>query len=198
MEIYIDNKKCQAPKNINFSGAMDIINDILKKQNKIVLNLYINGKELDENLLLRSENIKLIEVSTRSNRESIIESLGALGSHINKYFILLEELLASTSEYIDIEKINDMLILVTWTYSVLLAMKDNTAIDFSYVDFDEFLQDFKNAFEEAQKALELEDVGKLFDILDYELGELMLDIQSNLNAYYEEIVNEELRTNILN
>ncbi|WP_454754929.1 hypothetical protein [Cetobacterium ceti] len=198
MDIFIDNKRHKVPKNIGFSGAMDEINRVLKKQDKILQNIYVNGKEIVENSILKGQNVKLIEVSTRSSRGVIIQSLGMLEENIDSYFNNLDELLSSESSMVEYEKLDELLIFVAWTYSILIALKENTAIDLIYDDYDDFIFEFKRAFEDANQALEAEDTAQLFDILDYDLGSLMSGIEENIRVYYEQAEKEELRKDIMN
>lgn len=198
MDIFIDNKRHKVPKNIGFSGAMDEINRVLKKQDKILQNIYVNGKEIVENSILKGQNVKLIEVSTRSSRGVIIQSLGMLEENIDSYFNNLDELLSSESSMVEYEKLDELLIFVAWTYSILIALKENTAIDLIYDDYDDFIFEFKKAFEDANQALEAEDTAQLFDILDYDLGSLMSGIEENIRVYYEQAEKEELRKDIMN
>ncbi|SJZ48309.1 hypothetical protein SAMN02745174_00706 [Cetobacterium ceti] len=198
MDIFIDNKRHKVPKNIGFSGAMDEINRVLKKQDKILQNLYVNGKEIIENSILKGQNVKLIEVSTRSNRGVIMQSLGMLEENIDNYFDNLDEILNSESTMVEYEKLDEILIFVAWTYGILIALKENTAIDLIYDDYDDFIFEFKKAFEEANQALEAEDTVQLFDILDYDLGSLMSGIEDNIRVYYEQAEKEELRKDIIN
>lgn len=199
MEIYIDNTRYEIlEKNFNFSRAMNEINKILKKQDKVLLTLHVNGSNIEENSVVSSENVKLIEVSTRSHREIILESFGFFSDYLDYYFDLTDDIISGESAFIDAQKLYDVMQFIAWTYSLLLAIKDSTAIDLNYYDYDEFVQSFKMSFEAAQKAYENQDIEVLFDILEIELGEFLIDIENNLEGYEEQITKEEVMKNLLN
>lgn len=199
MEVFIDNKRYSlSDKNVSFSVALEEINQFLKRQDKVLLSLYVNGEEIDENDLLKSKDIKLIEVSTKTHREIIIESLYYLEEYIENFFNFTNELLDSNEDFIDTEKIETILTFTVWTYGLLVTIKENTALDLSYFDFDEFLADFKGALDSIKKAYENDDIETVLDVLEFELSEYMADLERNIEAYSEEVLNEEVRKNLLN
>lgn len=199
MEVFIDNKRYSlSNKNVSFSVALEEINQFLKRQDKVLLSLYVNGEEIDENDLLKSKDIKLIEVSTKTHREIIIESLYYLEEYIENFFNFTNELLDSNEDFIDTEKIETILTFTVWTYGLLVTIKENTALDLSYFDFDEFLADFKGALDSIKKAYENDDIETVLDVLEFELSEYMADLERNVEAYSEEVLNEEVRKNLLN
>lgn len=199
MEVFIDNKRYSlSDKNVSFSVALEEINQFLKRQDKVLLSLYVNGEEIDENDLLKSKDIKLIEVSTKTHREIIIESLYYLEEYIENFFNFTNELLDSNEDFIDTEKIETILTFTVWTYGLLVTIKENTALDLSYFDFDEFLADFKGALDSIKKAYENDDIETVLDVLEFELSEYMADLERNVEAYSEEVLNEEVRKNLLN
>lgn len=85
-----------------------------------------------------------------------------------------------------------------WFYNLLLLIKENHILDFIYEDFDEYIEDFKKELEVAEQAYEARDLIGFIDILEFSIGDLLIEFYDNVEDYYNDIAEEENRKRLLN
>lgn len=91
-----------------------------------------------------------------------------------------------------------MVIFLRWFYNLLLLIKENHILDFIYEDFDEYIEDFRKELEIAEHAYEARDLIGFIDILEFSIGDLLIEFYDNVEDYYNDIVEEENRKRLLN
>ena len=91
-----------------------------------------------------------------------------------------------------------MVIFLRWFYNLLLLIKENHILDFIYEDFDEYIEDFKKELEVAEQAYEARDLIGFIDILEFSIGDLLIEFYDNVEDYYNDIAEEENRKRLLN
>ena len=90
------------------------------------------------------------------------------------------------------------MIFLRWFYNLLLLIKENHILDFIYEDFDEYIEDFKKELEVAEQAYEARDLIGFIDILEFSIGDLLIEFYDNVEDYYNDIAEEENRKRLLN
>lgn len=203
MEVYVDNVKVEMKqKNFKSLGnAISAINKKLMKENKIPHEIYVNGSTLRDNSIIGGKDLKVIEVITRTHGAMILESILTAKESIDRYFEIFDDMEESGQESLNDEdeiQLIEMVIFLRWFYNLLLLIKENHILDFIYEDFDEYIEDFKKELEVAEQAYEARDLIGFIDILEFSIGDLLIEFYDNVEDYYNDIAEEENRKRLLN
>ena len=203
MEVYVDNVKMEMKqKNFKSLGnAISAINKKLMKENKIPHEIYVNGSTLRDNSIIGGKDLKVIEVITKTHGAMILESILTAKESIDRYFDIFDDMEESGQESLNDEdeiQLIEMVIFLRWFYNLLLLIKENHILDFIYEDFDEYIEDFKKELEVAEQAYEARDLIGFIDILEFSIGDLLIEFYDNVEDYYNDIAEEENRKRLLN
>lgn len=203
MEVYVDNVKMEMKqKNFKSLGnAISAINKKLMKENKIPHEIYVNGSTLRDNSIIGRKDLKVIEVITKTHGVMILESILTAKESIDRYFDIFDDMEESGQESLNDEdeiQLIEMVIFLRWFYNLLLLIKENHILDFIYEDFDEYIEDFRKELEVAEKAYEARDLIGFIDILEFSIGDLLVEFYDNVEDYYNDIAEEENRKRLLN
>ncbi|MDH6457305.1 hypothetical protein M2102_000933 [Fusobacterium sp. PH5-7] len=203
MEVYVDNVKVEMKqKNFKSLGnAISAINKKLMKENKIPHEIYVNGSTLRDNSIIGGKDLKVIEVITKTHGAMILESILTAKESIDRYFEIFDDMEESGQENLNDEdeiQLIEMVIFLRWFYNLLLLIKENHILDFIYEDFDEYIEDFKKELEVAEQAYEARDLIGFIDILEFSIGDLLIEFYDNVEDYYNDIAEEENRKRLLN
>ena len=203
MEVYVDNVKVEMKqKNFKSLGnAISAINKKLMKENKIPHEIYVNGSTLRDNSIIGGKDLKVIEVITKTHGAMILESILTAKESIDRYFEIFDDMEESGQESLNDEdeiQLIEMVIFLRWFYNLLLLIKENHILDFIYEDFDEYIEDFKKELEVAEQAYEARDLIGFIDILEFSIGDLLIEFFDNVEDYYNDIAEEENRKRLLN
>ncbi|MEJ6468333.1 chemotaxis protein [Fusobacterium ulcerans] len=203
MEVYVDNVKVEMKqKNFKSLGnAISAINKKLMKENKIPHEIYVNGSTLRDNSIIGGKDLKVIEVITKTHGAMILESILTAKESIDRYFEIFDDMEESGQESLNDEdeiQLIEMVIFLRWFYNLLLLIKENHILDFIYEDFDEYIEDFKKELEVAEQAYEARDLIGFIDILEFSIGDLLIEFYDNVEDYYNDIAEEENRKRLLN
>lgn len=203
MEVYVDNVKVEMKqKNFKSLGnAISAINKKLMKENKIPHEIYVNGSTLRDNSIIGGKDLKVIEVITKTHGAMILESILTAKESIDRYFEIFDDMEESGQESLNDEdeiQLIEMVIFLRWFYNLLLLIKENHILDFIYEDFDEYIEDFKKELEVAEQAYEARDLIGFIDILEFSIGDLLIEFYDNIEDYYNDIAEEENRKRLLN
>ena len=203
MEVYVDNVKMEMKqKNFKSLGnAISAINKKLMKENKIPHEIYVNGSTLRDNSIIGGKDLKVIEVITKTHGAMILESILTAKESIDRYFEIFDDMEESGQESLNDEdeiQLIEMVIFLRWFYNLLLLIKENHILDFIYEDFDEYIEDFRKELEVAEKAYEARDLIGFIDILEFSIGDLLVEFYDNVEDYYNDIAEEENRKRLLN
>ena len=203
MEVYVENVKMEMKqKNFKSLGnAISAINKKLMKENKIPHEIYVNGSTLRDNSIIGGKDLKVIEVITKTHGAMILESILTAKESIDRYFDIFDDMEESGQESLNDEdeiQLIEMVIFLRWFYNLLLLIKENHILDFIYEDFDEYIEDFRKELEVAEKAYEARDLIGFIDILEFSIGDLLVEFYDNVEDYYNDIAEEENRKRLLN
>ena len=203
MEVYVDNVKVEMKqkKFKSLGNAISAINKKLMKENKIPHEIYVNGSTLRDNSIVVGKDLKVIEVITKTHGAMILESILIAKESIDRYFDIFDDIEESGQESLNDEveiQLIEMVIFLRWFYNLLLLIKENHILDFIYEDFDEYIEDFRKELEIAEHAYEARDLIRFIDILEFSIGDLLIEFYDNVEDYYNDIVEEENRKRLLN
>lgn len=203
MEVYVDNVKVEMKqkKFKSLGNAISAINKKLMKENKIPHEIYVNGSTLRDNSIVVGKDLKVIEVITKTHGAMILESILIAKESIDRYFDIFDDIEESGQESLNDEveiQLIEMVIFLRWFYNLLLLIKENHILDFIYEDFDEYIEDFRKELEIAEHAYEARDLIGFIDILEFAIGDLLIEFYDNVEDYYNDIVEEENRKRLLN
>ncbi len=198
MDILIDNKKINF-ENKKFKSLgliMDEINKILEREGKMLCDIYVNGRVLTDNQMIMGDKIDVVEVVTQTPKIVILTALKDMKVFIEKYFESLEVIGTEVEIDDDMQLLGSLFEIVgglEWCNNVLLSIKENTAIDFIDENFDEILEDFRGCLNGIQDALNSRDMAAMYEMLEFDMSDILADISDDINFYYENILREELR-----
>lgn len=203
MEVYVDNVKVEMKqkKFKSLGNAISAINKKLMKESKIPHEIYVNGSTLRDNSIVVGKDLKVIEVITKTHGAMILESILIAKESIDRYFDIFDDIEESGQESLNDEveiQLIEMVIFLRWFYNLLLLIKENHILDFIYEDFDEYIEDFRKELEIAEHAYEARDLIGFIDILEFSIGDLLIEFYDNVEDYYNDIVEEENRKRLLN
>lgn len=203
MEIYVDNVKVEMKQKSfkSLGNAISAINKKLMKENKIPHEIYVNGSTLRDNSIIGGKDLKIIEVITKTHGALILESIITAKESIDRYFEIFDDMEESGQESLNDEdeiQLIEMVIFLRWFYNLLLLIKENHILDFIYEDFDEYIGDFQKELETAEHAYEARDLIGFIDILEFSIGDLLIEFYDNVEDYYNDIAEEENRKRLLN
>lgn len=198
MDILIDNKKVNFEKKKfkSLGLVMDEINKVLEREGKMLCDIYVNGKVLTDNQIIVGDKIDVVEVVTQTPKVVLLSALQDMKVFISRYYDTLEIIGTDSQMEDEVQMLTTIYEVVgglEWCNSVLLSVKENTALDFVNEDFDEILEDFKVSLEGIQDALNSRDIITLYEMLEFDMSDILADISVDLNLYYETVLKEELR-----
>lgn len=203
MEVYVDNVKVEMKQKSfkSLGNAISAINKKLMQENKIPHEIYVNGSTLRDNSIIGGKDLKVIEIITKTYGAMILESIITAKESIDRYFDIFDDMEESGQESLNDEdeiQLIEMVIFLRWFYNLLLLIKENHILDFIYEDFDEYIEDFQKELEVAERAYEARDLIGFIDILEFSIGDLLIEFYDNVEDYYNDIAEEENRKRLLN
>ncbi|WP_319203152.1 chemotaxis protein [uncultured Ilyobacter sp.] len=198
MDILIDNKKIDfEKKDFETLGlVIEEVNRLLEKEGKMLYNIYVNGQLLAENNMVGGEKIKVVEILTKSPKSIILEAISDMEVYIEKYFETIDLLDLEMEVENDLRMISvsfEVVAGLDWIYNILMSIKENTALDLLYEDFDAIIEDYEGCMSNISQAMESKDTYTLQEILEYEMSDLLMELKENIEGYYENILKEEMR-----
>ncbi|MCF2612100.1 hypothetical protein [Fusobacterium perfoetens] len=200
MKILVDNKEFIINKTFNSFG--ELINEITKKlktEDKILETIIVDGVVLNTASIVDISKVTLIEIFTKSHRNILYHSLFLLEEYIQEYFKslkILEDYELDPFTY-DM-KINEILSFLNWTLNLLYSLKENTYVDYLYFGYNELLEEFKDSYNNLLKAIDSGDYETAFDILEFEISDMLSALGENIESYKKDILIDEDSSNHTN
>lgn len=196
MEIFINGEKINIGiKNTKLLNVLEKIEANVIKDGEVIVELKLDGEMVDGKSLPLNKKVKILELTTRSHREILIESLYLLEPYSDRFFENLSEV---EEEMNDIGKIIEMVSFVEWVFGIVLSLKEATAIDLLYSDYNEYVEEFKKYAEEIFEAFKKEDFVGIIELLEGAIVPLLEDLLANSKDYLKEVLKEESRRKLLN
>lgn len=200
MKILVDNKEFIINKTFNSFG--ELINEITKKlktEDKILETIIVDGVVLNTASIVDISKVTLIEIFTKSHRNILYHSLFLLEEYIQEYFKslkILEDYELDPFTY-DM-KINEILSFLNWTLNLLYSLKENTYVDYLYFGYNELLEEFKDSYNNLLKSIDSGDYETAFDILEFEISDMLSALGENIESYKKDILIDEDSSNHTN
>lgn len=202
VKLYIDNKIVPLKKKYkNFGAAINDITRQLILQNKVPDVFYVNGEQLKENSVVNINELKVIEVLTKTEGEMLLGAILNAKEQIPMFFDIFEhDNKDEDTLYYDVSELEliERGVFVRWFYNLLLLMKASGDLEFVYADFDEYIDEFEECMKLLENAFNSKDYGTMFDILEQSIGQLLMEFLENIDEYYKDILLEEEKKRIPN
>lgn len=196
MEIFINGEKINIGiKNTKLLNVLEKLEANVIQNGEVIVELKLDGEMVDGKSLPLNKKVKILELTTRSHREILIESLYLLDPYSDRFFENLSEV---EEEMGDIGKIIEMVSFVEWVFGIVLSLKEATAIDLLYSDYNEYVEEFKKYAEEIFEAFKKEDFVGIIELLEGAIVPLLEDLLANSKDYLKEVLKEEGRRKLLN
>lgn len=199
VEIYIDNEKfsTEDKRFKTLGSAIKEVNDHIFKEKKIAVKIYVNGKEFSENTVMNSER-NIIEFKTKTESSVMLDGVYMMEKYKNRYFELLEE---SDFQEIDMEDtgylLQELIGIAGWMLKHLSAIGNNSAIDMIDLDFKDDFEEFEEIYSELKEAYEQGDSERIWDILEYEISDMILIFCEKIELYSKYFLEEQRRVKFL-
>ncbi|WP_407537388.1 hypothetical protein [Cetobacterium somerae] len=196
MEIFINGEKINIGiKNTKLLNVLEKLEANVIQNGEVIVELKLDGEMVDGKSLPLNKKVKILELTTRSHREILIESLYLLEPYSDRFFENLSEV---EEEMNDIGKIIEMVSFVEWVFGIVLSLKEATAIDLLYSDYNEYVEEFKKYAEEIFEDFKKEDFVGIIELLEGAIVPLLEDLLANSKDYLKEVLKEEGRRKLLN
>ncbi|MGL5279256.1 MAG: hypothetical protein ACRC8M_09345 [Cetobacterium sp.] len=196
MEIFINGEKVNIGiKNTKLLNVLEKLEENVIQKGEVIVELKLDGEMVDGKSLPLNKKVKILELTTRSHREILIESLYLLEPYSDRFFDNLSEM---EEEMNDIGKLIEMVSFVEWVFGIVLSLKEATAIDLIYSDYNEYVEEFKKYAEEVFESFKKEDFIGVIEILEGAIAPLLEDLLANSKDYLKEVLKEESRRKLLN
>ena len=196
MEIFINGEKINIGiKNTKLLNVLEKLEANVIQNGEVIVELKLDGEMVDGKSLPLNKKVKILELTTRSHREILIESLYLLEPYSDRFFENLSEV---EEEMNDIGKIIEMVSFVEWVFGIVLSLKEATAIDLLYSDYNEYVEEFKKYAEEIFEAFKKEDFVGIIELLEGAIVPLLEDLLANSKDYLKQVLQEEGRRKLLN
>ena len=197
MKIILDNREITMNDidDKSFSWVLEEVTDLLERDGRMLFDVYIDGKGMDYYDHFNKEQIGIVEFISKSPKIIILESLGGMSDFISKYFDALMAISASFNSNRTTDAIEILLEVengLEWVYNVLASMKENTAIDFRYPEFDMMFFEYRTILKKVQECIENGDYIGGLTLLEIEMSSEMIFLQENLDTYMKDVVDEEI------
>ncbi|MGL4653685.1 hypothetical protein [Cetobacterium sp.] len=196
MDIFINGEKVDlGVRTTKLLSVLERIEAKVIKHGEVIVELKLDGETVDGRALPLNKKVKVLELKTRSHREILIESLYLLETYSDKFFDNLDEL---SEDGEDLGKVIEMVSFVEWILGIVLSLREATAIDLLYTDYNEYADEFKKYAEEVFEAFKKEEFGGVLEILDGAIAPLVDDLLLNHKDYLREVLKEERRKKMPN
>jgi len=197
MKIILDNREITMNDvdDKSFSWVLEEVTDLLERDGRMLFDVYIDGKGMDYYEYFNKEQIGVVEFISKSPKVIILESLGGMRDFISKYFDALIAIASSFNSNRTTDAVEILLEVengLEWVYNVLASIKENTAIDFKYPEFDMMFLEYRTSLEKVQESIENGDYIGGLTVLEVEMSGELIFLQENLDTYMEDIVDEEI------
>lgn len=130
----------------------------------------------------------------------LLDSIMRAKEQIDLFFEVFDEDDSDKKVAIEISEIEiiERGIFLRWFYNLLLLMKSSGDLDFVYSDFDDYINDFEQEMQEAEKAYDAQDYETFVEMLEFSIGDLLKDFYENAENYYMDIIDEQNRKRLPN
>ena len=193
MEVYIDNQKTNfGRRSKDLEKILKAISKKLEKHEKVIQNIYINGSNIQDNIVLDidMDRPNIMEVETKSYTDLVLDSLTISKEYIETYFDVKADFqqLIEDNEKISPIEIEETDSFLNWFSDLLFFLVENYA--FAFRSLQETMQTFREELITLDELKEKKDYVAYVSILDYCISDILENFKTNIDYYYKSILEE--------
>ena len=193
MEVYIDNQKTNFGRRSNdLEKILKAISKKLEKNEKVIQNIYINGNNIQDNIVLDidMDRPNIMEVETKSYTDLVLDSLTISKEYIETFFEVKKdfEQLIENNEKISPIEIEETDSFLNWFSDLLFFLVENYA--FAFRSLQETMQTFREELITLDELKEKKDYVAYVSTLDYCITDILENFKTNIDYYYKSILEE--------
>ena len=193
MEVYIDNQKTNfGRRSKDLEKILKAISKKLEKYEKVIQNIYINGSNIQESIVLDidMDRPNIMEVETKSYTDLILDSLTISKEYIETYFEVkadFQQLIEDNEKIppIEIEETDSFL---NWFSDLLFFLVENYA--FAFKSLRKTMETFREELVTLAELKEKKDYIAYVSTLDYCISDILENFKANIDYYYKSILEE--------
>ena len=193
MEVYIDNQKTNfGRRSKDLEKILKAISKKLEKYEKVIQNIYINGSNIQESIVLDidMDRPNIMEVETKSYTDLILDSLTISKEYIETYFGVKADFqqLIEDNEKISPIEIEETDSFLNWFSDLLFFLVENYA--FAFKSLRETMETFREELVTLTELKEKKDYIAYVSTLDYCISDILENFKANVDYYYKSILEE--------
>ena len=193
MEVYIDNQKTNfGRRSKDLEKILKAISKKLEKHEKVIQNIYINGSNIQESIVLDidMDRPNIMEVETKSYTDLILDSLTISKEYIETYFEVKTDFqqLIEDNEKISPIEIEETDSFLNWFSDLLFFLVENYA--FAFKSLRETMETFREELVTLAELKEKKDYIAYVSTLDYCISDILENFKTNIDYYYKSILEE--------
>ena len=193
MEVYIDNQKTNfGRRSKDLEKILKAISKKLEKHEKVIQNIYINGSNIQDNIVLDidMDRPNIMEVETKSYTDLVLDSLTISKEYIETYFEVKADFqqLIEDNEKISPIEIEETDSFLNWFSDLLFFLVENYA--FAFRSLQETMETFREELITLDELKEKKDYVAYVSTLDYCITDILENFKTNIDYYYKSILEE--------
>lgn len=192
MEVYIDNQKTNFGRRTkDLEKILKAISKKLEKNNKVIENIYINGRSIEEFPFIDMDMKNVMEVTTKSYVDLSLESLNLSKEYIEIFFDInngFQENIIEKEEISAIE-IEETDVFLNWFSDLLYFLITNYS--FTFPELEEIFETFKGELAILSEFKEKKDYIAYVSTLNYCVSDILETFVANIDYYQNCILNDE-------
>ena len=193
MEVYIDNQKTNfGRRSKDLEKILKAISKKLEKHEKVIQNIYINGSNIQDNIVLDidMDRPNIMEVETKSYTDLVLDSLTISKEYIETYFEVKADFqqLIEDNEKISPIEIEETDSFLNWFSDLLFFLVENYA--FAFRNLRETMETFREELVILAELKEKKDYVAYVSTLDYCISDILENFKNNIDYYYKSILED--------
>ena len=193
MEVYIDNQKTNfGRRSKDLEKILKAISKKLEKHEKVIQNIYINGSNIQDNIILDidMDRPNIMEVETKSYTDLVLDSLTISKEYIETYFEVKADFqqLIEDNEKISPIEIEETDSFLNWFSDLLFFLVENYA--FAFRNSRATMETFREELVILAELKEKKDYVAYVSTLDYCISDILENFKNNIDYYYKSILED--------
>ena len=193
MEVYIDNQKTNfGRRSKDLEKILKAISKKLEKHEKVIQNIYINGSNIQDNIVLDidMDRPNIMEVETKSYTDLVLDSLTISKEYIETFFEVKKdfEQLIEDNEKISPIEIEETDSFLNWFSDLLYFLVENYAFPVSSLQ--ETMETFRQELAILSELKEKKDYVAYVSTLDYCISDIFENFKTNIDYYCKNILED--------
>ena len=193
MEVYIDNQKTNfGRRSKDLEKILKAISKKLEKNEKVIQNIYINGNNIQDNIVLDidMDRLNIMEVETKTYTDLVLDSLTISKEYIETFFEVKKdfEQLIEDNEKISPIEIEETDSFLNWFSDLLYFLVENYAFPVSSLQ--ETMETFRQELAILSELKEKKDYVAYVSTLDYCISDILENFETNIDYYCKNILED--------